>query len=268
MEEGSSDDDSVDPNRVGSCNDRLPFPEADGRVTGQLAAGGSLSEGSCGGDGPEDAYVLVPQFDTDITIFMDALNTDFSPVLRVEASGCGGDGEQRVCDRGIVNEPYHFLARAGVEYTVTIDAPSGASGDYAFDVVYGFPDPSLCPIHPETITQVSGATFIWENTFSAGQGRVDGYCGGPGRENMFALNTSYAGAMFIQVTGANGYSPAVSYRSSCAALSELACAGDADTGIPGVAELEAFIEGPGQFFIVVDQTGMDGGDYSLLVEFE
>lgn len=270
LEESDDGGLTVDRNRPGSCNDRLAFPTMDSRVTGELPPDGSLSESWCGrDDGPEDAYVLVPEFTTDITIRMDAGATEFSPVLRVESGGCGGEGDQLVCDNGINDEPFHFLAEAGKEYTITIDSSGGDSGAYAFDVTYGFPGLELCPVHPETITQVSGATFIWENNLSGdSQGRVDGFCGGPGKENMFTLNTSYAGFIYMTVTGASGFSPVVSLRTSCAATSELACARDGDTGIPGVAELEAFIEGPGQYFIVVDQTDIDGGAYRLDVFFD
>ena len=281
-----SDDDGtldVDPNRPGSCNDRLPFPTMDARVTGELPRDGSLTGGWCtdenegpdrGDDlsGPEDAYVLVPEFTTDVTIRMDTAATGFDAVLRVESGDCGGAGEPLVCDNRIDEEPFHFLAEAGKEYTITVDArqplDDDENGAYAFDVVYGFPGLELCPVHPESITQVSGATFIWENNFSRGQGRVDGFCGGPGRENMFTLNASYAGFMFITVSGSNGLSPVVSLRTSCAATSELACARDGDTGIPGTADLEAFIEGPGQYFVVVDQATIDGGDYRLDIFFE
>ncbi|MEM6992894.1 MAG: hypothetical protein AAF721_20430 [Myxococcota bacterium] len=266
---GSSDDgDAVDPNRLGSCNDRIPLPNENANVQGELARGGSLSEGWCGRDGgPEDAYVLVATTTTDVTITFDP-GTEFDPVLRVEEAGCGGSGTQLVCDRGIGDEPFHFLIEAGKEYTITVDSREGQSGAYAFALNYGAPPLDACPIHPELINQVSGATFIWSNTFSQGQGRVDGFCGGPGRENMFALNAEYPGFMYISVTGTNGYSPAVSYRTGCAATSELSCAREGDTGIPGVAELEAFIDAPGQYFIVVDQTAIDGGDYALRIEFE
>lgn len=282
LEESDDGGLTVDRNRPGSCNDRLPFPTMDSRVTGELPPDGSLSAGWCRFDdeeedpteqdrsGPEDAYVFVPEFTTDVTVRLDTAATEFDATLRVESGGCGAEGDQLVCDNQIDDGAFHFLAEAGKEYTVTIDAQRrGDSGAYAFDVTYGFPGLELCPVHPETITQVSGATFIWENNLSGdSQGRVDGFCGGPGKENMFTLNTSYAGFIYMTVTGSSGFSPVVSLRTSCAATSELACARDGDTGIPDVAELEAFIEGPGQYFIVVDQTGIDGGAYRLDVFFD
>ncbi|MBL4684609.1 MAG: hypothetical protein JKY37_08485 [Nannocystaceae bacterium] len=265
---GSDDGDAVDPDRIGSCNDRLVLPTVDAAVSGELARGGSLSEGTCGrDDGPEDAYVLLATSTTDVQIIFDA-STEFDPVLRVELEGCGGEGIELVCDRNIIEAPFHFLVEAGLEYTVTVDSKKGQSGNYAFDVVYGAPALDQCPVHPEFINQVSGATFVWGNTFSPGHGRIDGFCGGPGRENMFPLTASYPGFMYISATGTNGFSPVVSFRTGCGATSELGCARDGDTGIPGTAELEAYIDGPGQYYIVVDEAGLDGGDYSLRVEFE
>lgn len=272
----SSGGDAVDPNRVGSCNDRLPLPTTNATVTGELAPGGSMSEGWCGDRstgpgpsllGPEDAYVLVPAVTTDVTIRVDP-STAFDAVLRVEQGGCGGDGTPLVCDRSILDRPFHFLAEAGQEYTVTIDSADGESGEYAFSVTYGAVPLELCPVHPEQITQQSGGSFVWNNTLSRKQGRVDGFCGGPGAENMFTLNTQYPGFITMSVTGSNGFSPVISLRSGCGATSEFSCARGGDTGIPGVAELEVFLETPGQYFIVVDQTTVDGGDYDLNVLFD
>lgn len=264
---GSGDSGITDPDRPGSCNDRLPLVFGDTTVSGELPAHGSLSEAWCGSDGgPEDAYVLVADFNTDVTLTLD--RADFNAVLRVTEGGCGtGEGTTLVCDREIDDRPFHFLAEGGKEYTVTIDSAEGDAGSYQFSTVYGWPPLEACPVHPETIDQVNGATFIWENTFSQGQGQVDGLCGGPGRENMFRLNAVQAGNMYVQVEGTNGFVPVASVRTSCAAVSELACSRDGDTGIPGVAELSFFIEGPGEYFIVVDQGEIGAGDYKLRVEF-
>jgi len=267
---GSSDDGpSSDPNRAGSCNDPLVLPTENARVTGALADGDSFSDAWCGSDaGPEDAYTFTAVQTGDVTITMDPSQTEFDAVVRVEEGTCGDGADALLCDRSALSRGVHFLAIAGTQYTVTIDSASGDSGGYAFDVAYGEPPLALCEVHPEVIAQVSGGSFFWSNTFSAGQGVVDGFCGGSGRENMFTLNADYPGFMYVYVSGANGFRPVVSYRTGCGGLTELSCSSDGDTGLPGVAELEVFIDAPGQYYLSIDQLGFEGGDYSLEVYFD
>lgn len=259
------DDDAGDPNRPGTCNDPLAMPFAPMTLRGELS-GPSFAEGWCGSDGgPENVYTLVPDYDVDVILTLLPGETEFTPTLRVVEDGCvEGTGVTQVCTRSFADQPYHFLARAGHTYSVFIDSADGGEGAYAFEVGFGWPSLDQCAPHPELIVQQPGSAFIWNNDFTEGQGRVDGYCGGPGRENMFPLVASYGGYMyaFVETTGA--FAPVLSLRTDCAALSEITCSAAA---AGGVTELVQYIE-PGQYYLVVDQAQIGAGGYQLRVDFE
>lgn len=261
-----SDESGGDPFRPGTCNDPLALPFAPMTLRGELS-GPSFAEGWCGSDGgPEDVYVLVPDYDVDVILSLRTDETQFTPTLRVVEDGCApGSGVTQVCTRSFAEQPYHFLARAGHTYSVFIDSSDGGEGSYAFEVGFGWPSLDQCAPHPEVIQQLPGSAFLWNNDFTEGQGRVDGYCGGPGRENMFPLVASYAGNVSVHVETTGDFAPVLSLRTDCAALSELACsAGSAG----GVADLFYFLPGAGQYYLAIDQAQIGAGGYSLRVDFE
>jgi len=258
-------EESGDPNRPGTCNDPLDMPFSPMTLRGELS-GPSFAEGWCGSDGgPEDVYTLVPDYDVDVILTLVPGETEFTPTLRVVEDGCvDGSGDTLVCTRNFVDQPYHFLARAGSTYSVFIDSADGGEGSYAFEVSFGWPPLDQCAPHPEVIQQLPGSAFIWNNDFTEGQGRVDGYCGGPGRENMFPLTASYTGNMIARVETTGGFAPVVSLRTDCAALSELLCTAEQPGG---VAELVYTLQ-PGQYYLVVDQGQIGAGGYQLRVDFD
>jgi hypothetical protein len=255
-----------DPFRPGTCNDPLAMPFSPMTLRGELS-GPSFSEGWCGSDGgPEDVYTLVPDYDVDVILALVNAETEFTPTLRVVEDGCTpGTGITQVCTRSFDEQPYHFLARAGHTYSIFIDTADGGAGKYAFEVGFGWPSLDLCDPHPEVIQQIPGSAFIWNNDFSEGQGRVDGYCGGPGRENMFPLLATYSGNVYAHVETSGAFAPVISLRTDCAALSELACSADVPGGI---ADLAYTIVEPGQYYLVVDQAQIGAGGYSLRVDFD
>lgn len=267
-ETDSNDDnnDPGDPNRPGTCNDPLSLPFSPMTLRGELS-GPSFSEGWCGSDGgAEDIYTLIPEYDVDVIITLDTAETDFVPTLRVVEDGCAvGTGTTKICTNELATTPFHFLAQQGHVYSVIIDSPEDTDGRYAFGVDFGWPPINLCPVHPESIRQLSGSAFLWNNDLAKGQGQVDGYCGGVGRENMFAVEATYAGNMYVQVESSGVFSPSLSFRTDCAALSELACTPSVD---PNFAELAYFIAEPGIYYLVVDQTEIGDGGYSLRVDFD
>lgn len=263
-----------DPDRAGACGQPLEIPFENTTISGILPDGhGSLYGGWCGDDeGVEDVYMLAPFYDADVTFTFRPEANEFAPTLRVQADSCGAsEGAIGVCATEPIDTdyPYHFLARNGTVYWVTIDSSEpGMGGAYAFDVTVGDPGLGACPIHPEPIEQSPGAAFVWGNSFSRGQGFVDGYCGGPGKENMFVLLASYAGNIYVRADGTGGFSPVVGLRTGCSALTEQQCAADGQSGIPGTAELYGYIPGPGTYYVVVDNAGIEAGDYSLRVDFQ
>ncbi len=258
--------DAGDPTRAGTCFNPLDMPFAPMTLRGDLS-GPSFSQGWCGSDGgPEDVYTLVPDYDVDVLLSMPPTNPSFSPTLRVIEGGCeSGEGTTKICTQSIAQDPFHFLAEAGKVYSVIIDSRDDEEGGYELNVDFGWPPIDQCPVHPELIRQQPGSTFLWNNEFSQGQGRVDGYCGGPGRENMFPLQADYPGNMIVTVESSGGFAPVISMRTDCAALSELACASD---GVGGVAQLVYFIAQPGLYYLSIDQGEIGSGGYALSVEFE
>ncbi|MCX4244636.1 hypothetical protein [Paraliomyxa miuraensis] len=263
-----SDDDDGDPNRAGTCTNPIGLPFSPTIMRGELS-GPSFSEGWCGSDGgPEDVYLLVPDYDVDVilTYLSGESDPEFTPTLRVVENGCeASQGITRVCTRSFADDQFHFLARAGNTYAVVIDTPDGGEGRYAFSVDFGWPTIDTCDPHPEVIEQIPGSAFLWNNDFTEGQGRVDGFCGGPGRENMFPLQASYPGNMFARVETSGAFAPVLSLRTDCAALSELSCN---SAGAGGITELGYYIPQAGLYYLVVDQGQIGAGGYSLRVDFE
>ena len=276
--EGGSDsvgtgDVVIDPDRMGACAAPFEIPYENTTISGTLPEGhGSLYSGWCGGDaGPEDVYRFVPFYDSDVTFTFRSEATEIRPTLRVQVDPCGDSaGAVPMCATDVLENPVHFLARNGMAYWVTIDSrDEGVGGDYSFDVTIGDPGLGACPIHPETIEQSSGASFVWSNDFSnEGQGGVDGYCGGPGKENMFTLQASYAGGFYVRADTTGALSPVISFRTSCSALTELQCTSSLDTGVAGVAEMYGYIPGPGTYYLAIDSNDIGAGGYSLRVDFE
>jgi hypothetical protein len=261
----------VDPDRMGACNSPFDLPPEPTTIQGTLPDHGSLYGGWCGRDaGPEDVYRFVPAADTDVTIVFRRDLTDFEPTLRVQSEACGGSTTAiDICAVEPFEDDFHFFALAGSTYFISVDSSeAGIGGNYGFDVLYGDPGLERCPVHPEVIVQSAGAAFVWGNDFARGQGRVDGRCGGPGRENMFRLDISYSAPFSVRVEGTEGFEPVVNLRTSCGGLTEILCAKSGDTGTPGVAEIFLGPAAPGTYYIVVDQVGIEGGPYSLRVDFQ
>ncbi|MEZ4454308.1 MAG: hypothetical protein R3B09_32950 [Nannocystaceae bacterium] len=256
--------------REGGCDHPIELPFAAqtvrGRVVGGGRAGGWCGEDIDGGDrGGEDTYLLTPPYSTDVILTFRE-GTDFPAILRVTPDVCyETEGVlPEICAEAAVDDSRYFLAEAGHTYNITVDSPAGTDGRYVLDIVLGWPALEVCPIHPATITQEAGGYFQWANDLPRGQGRVDGFCGGPGTENMFRMTVNEPSFMSA-VIGYEGIQPVVSVRSSCAVASELEC--DYAETTSGQLSFEHFFDAPGEYYLVIDQGGIDGGSYSLEVFF-
>jgi hypothetical protein len=263
---GMTDPTEADP-REGSCDTPFVLPFANTEVRGRLLGPGSV-RGWCGrqadGDpdaGPEDSYLITPTFNVDATIVVP--QSDFTPSLRVTRDGCREDVLPQLCAAPMGTDIWHFFAEVGHTYTVTIDSPENTDGNYTMQVVYGDPGIGACPVHPTQITQEPGGYFTWSNTLGKRPGRVDGLCGGPGGENMFQLNVGFPGFIRFRVEASQGFRPVLSVRTGCGGVTELQCTSADATG-SNILELGDFFD-PGTYFVVVDQGGVDGGDYKLEV---
>lgn len=255
--------------REGSCTNPVPLTVESQVVVGTVHGGG-LYTGWCGADeGPERVYSFVPKVSGDVTFRFIPEETDFTPTLRVQNSGCATDeGFTRMCVAMTPGTPRHMFLTAGVPYSLIVDSPEGTVGNFSLEISPGPPPLSQCSIHSEVIVQDHGATFVWNNDFSQGQGSFDSQCGGPGKDNLFRLLASYPGMMYVTLEGSDGFRPIVSVRTGCGASTELACTNEIDNGTPGLAVLEFFIPGAGEYYLGVDQLVVTGGAYSLQVDFE
>ena len=270
LDSGSDEDDpsseSGDDGPSGrACESTIAMPAMNiASVKGTLN-GDDRGGGWCGDDdGPEIVYELVAPYTTDITLT--TLSSEVPLTLRVEEGVCGDDDAAKICATDFSEQPRHFLALGGTTYYITVDTDDPQGGSFDFSVVYGWPTLDQCPVHDMPIYQEPGGLFQWFNDFGQSQGEADGFCGGPGRENMFFVQTSYAGNMHVELKGSGGFEPVLSLRTSCAAISEIVCDSD---GPNGFATADWFIDAPGgEYYIVVDQVGYAGGAYELFVSFD
>jgi hypothetical protein len=248
-----------------ACQMPIDMPPQNVTIDGTLS-GADHERGWCGQDaGPEQVYKLVAPFNTDVTFAL--RSADVPLTLRVVEDGCSdGEGRAVVCANDFLEQSRHFLAIAGHSYSVIVDSDAGASGSFSFDVIFGWPTLDQCTIHDEQILQQPGGSFVWFNDFGRGQGTADGLCGGPGRENIFPILTSYVGGMTAEISGTNGMAPVLSLRTNCAGVSELTCAAGA---VNSSTSLNWYFDAPGsEYYLAVDQVGIDGGSYSMTVYFE
>jgi hypothetical protein len=265
LDEGSESDPDDSGGDPAACDSPIVMPAMNVTVTGELK-GDSQQGGWCGSDdGPEIVYELLAPYTTDIAFYV--TQSDAPLTLRVEEGTCGSDAAAKICATDFQTQGRHFLALGGTTYYITVDTDSANGTKFSFDVVYGWPPLEQCPIHEMPIVQEPGGSFQWFNDFGRSQGQVDGFCGGPGRENMFAIQTTYAGNMYANVIGNGGFEPVISLRTNCAAVSELVCDSD---GPNGYAEASIFMDPAVSptYFVAVDQVGYEGGSYELLVSFD
>lgn len=254
--------------REGGCDVPFELPFINGVWRGRVKGPGRV-KGHCGDGendgGAEDTYLIVPTFNTDVLVFV-LPETEFDPVLRVTRNGCYEDDNNppRLCVTGAKSQQYwHFLAEAGQEYSLTIDSPTDTDGRYALQIIYGAPEITACPVHMTQIHQMPGGFFTWSNKLGGKGGRVDGFCGGPGAENMFQLNVVYPGLVTVQVRADDRFAPVLSLRTGCGASTEITCTSMEQQGSSSFA-LTEFLS-PGTYFVVVDQGGVAGGEYVLEV---
>lgn len=268
-EDTGSDESGVPPGpdpREGSCDNPFVLPFANYVVRGRLQGPGR-DEGWCGDGendaGAEDTYLITPKFDTDVLVFVTP-ETEFEASLRVTRDGCYSDDANlpRMCAAPVGDHPYwHFFAQAGHEYSLTIDSPAETDGRYGLQIFYSPPELTACPVHEVQIDQAPGGHFMWSNTLGGRGGRVDGFCGGPGNENMFQLNVWYPGLISFQVQSEPSFAPILSVRTGCGGTTELECTSMEQQG-SSTFSLSRFFE-PGTYYVVVDQGGVAGGEYLL-----
>ncbi len=254
-----SESDTEDEPRLGSCENPYQLPFANQTVRGRLLGSGEQT-GWCSADrndaGLEDVYVVTANYDVDI-VLENRPESELNATLRVYEGDC--DGDPVVCTSGLApGDGHYFYADAGKTYTIVIDSPARTNASYAFDVWFGDPVIEHCQLHETSISQSPGGYFYWENELPRGQGHADGPCGGPGTENMFAINVDYPGLMTAKTTG----DVSVDLRKACGGAHSQVCAEQ------GAGYIEYFFESPGTYYLVVDHESVDINPfYTLSVSF-
>jgi hypothetical protein len=250
------------------------LPTTDSSASGTLCGPGLYGDGLCGADdGLEDVYVLAPTMASSVTLTFDPVATNFDPIVRVLEFGClAPEGVARVCTddyfNGELADPRHFLVKTAREYYIHVESGGGESGDYAFSLTFGDPPLSECAPHSETIFQMPGSVWQWQNTLSPGQGRVDSFCGGMGPEDLFTVMASYPGNMYVDIFGSAGFRPVTGLRTGCTATTELACQSEATLATPGLVSTSFAIPGAGSYYFNVDTLDQNGGTYDVTVRFD
>jgi hypothetical protein len=267
--------DAPDEGDPGTCTNPFMLEGlADSAISGELAGAGNY-EGWCGGDsGREDVYLFVTPENLDVTLRFDSSTSSDISVRVIESEAAcqsGSEAATRLCDRSVIEngvpDTRYFYATGGVPYYIIVDNRGSEAANYSGVVTLDPPSIDVCAPHPDTITQVSGSTFTWYNDFSTGQGRVDGICGGPGKENFFRLQASYPGNVYINAYGSGGFNPIVGLRRGCGGTTEVSCTSADLAGTPGTASLSYFLDA-GEWWVTVDDATVDGGAYTLEVYFE
>ncbi len=244
-------------------------PLEDVVLEGTLGGGDGALSGWCGRDeGPEDVYVLRATNNRDIRIDIDPVGPNgFVPTVRFEVDTCGSteavtdDGYTALCEAGGVGITRFVHTEAGRVYTLTIDAPAGSGGDYRVTLTHERPPVGACPVHSNSPLLVSGGYFLWSNVLGSGQGRMDGLCGGPGQENMFAVVVAEPGVLRARVTATDGTStPIVDVRTGCGFVTSQDC----DQGAAGgSAEVQISVTEPGTYYVTADHHGVGTFAYDL-----
>lgn len=254
--ETDSESDSDGGPRLGSCENPYLLPFQNTTIRGRLLGRGEL-EGWCSEtSGLEDVYVVTANYDVDI-VLENRPESELDALIHVYEGDC--TGEARVCAKSVLpGEGHYFYAEAGKTYTIVIDSPARTDASYAFDVWFGYPALEHCRIHETSINQSPGGYFFWENQLPAGQGHVDGPCGGPGTENMFAVNVDYPGYM---AAFANG-NVSLDVRNDCGGAHSLVC-----TENEGIVEV--YFDSPGTYYLAVDHEDVTANpSYTLEAFFE
>lgn len=258
-----------------SCEDAEELvPLEDTVLEGTLPAGRGMLEGWCGRDGgTEDVYVLHSMNNRDILVAVEAVDDEgFVPTVRIEVDTCGTT--DAVTDEGYTElcraDGSAFVAfahvEAGHDYTIVVDSPEGEGGAYRVVVSYQRPDPDNCILHPESPTLVQGGYFLWSNGLGGGQGNIQGLCGGPGTENMFAVRVLEPGVLRARVTSNTADAPPiVDIRRTCAVVATDRC----EVGSPGgVAEAFVEVSEPRTYYVTADHHGVGPFSYDLEVWLE
>lgn len=255
-----------------TCEDPSILPTVSASVSGVFRRGGAPS-GWCGDDeGPDAVYVFRPVEPTDVSLRLRELDDSAASNVsfRVMRGDCGEDDTTLRCDTSEDLDDDDdavrtFYAEPGSDYFIIIDTPDADALEtpYAFDFDLEPPSIDACPIHRERVTLTEGKVFRWNNDLSPGQGKVDGPCGAPGRENMFRLDIQSEGWLAANVDALDGLVPHLSLRTGCGGTTELTC----DAGRRNqFASIEAFIQDPGVYYLVIDGD-LDGGAYDLEIRF-
>ncbi len=248
--------------RTGSCEAPIDVPAGEIIVQGQLG-GCDGANGWCGRDGgPEDVYRIATPNPIDMHVRFNPAETDFIPTLRILGGAAGTVdpctfevSQSDVCTPDAsLRERWSWLAQPGETYIIVDGA--GGGGKYEFEITYGVGAFGECEAE-EIIAMEYDVAVTRVGTFEAVQGTYDGACQTPGDDRLFTVQLPGPGTLTATAETASGDGIA-SIRTGCAGNTEQSC---------GVVA-QQFFDSAGTANVVVDSTGVDGGNYSLVLRYE
>jgi hypothetical protein len=169
---------------------------------------------------------------------------------------------------------YSFFAQPGFDYYMVVDSYSGASGSYRYRFEFGVAAlGELCLQNvPESLVDAPvmigpGESIFLDGTLERKQGHYDHAqleCSAPGHEHIIPVTLTAPGTLSAEITSWDGADPAVlGLTQGCSANLELNCG----VGFPlgeGALVTGAF-NTPIDTYLVVDQSGVSGGNYQLSI---
>ena len=268
---------------VGSCENPIPMEVVDGQIARGTISGCSESDGFCDANGGEQVFKMVWPGANDVTLNFIPAETDINPVMRVvevpsgEEAPCGEGVEMQeelVCGAIVTDIPGRsFYTRGGYDYYVIVDSRSGEAGDYAFQVKTGWQETGSACIdnaEPEAIVLGVGGVYNWTSQLQEGAGRIGGggACNAPGDEDVFLLQILDSGTLHVAVQSTSGGpAPVAAVRTGgCGGANQIACA-EAEVD-QFFTQLDFFMEGPVNRYLVIDNPGGEANSYTFEAWFD
>lgn len=248
--------------RTGSCEMPIDVPTQEIVVQGQLG-GCDGASGWCGRDsGPEDVYRIMTPNAVDMHVRFNPAETEFIPTLRVLGGATGtvdpctfDISQSDVCTPDAsLRERWSWKAQEG-ETFIIVDGV-GAGGKYEFEISYGVSNFGDCEAE-EVIAMDYDVAVTRVGTLEPVQGRYDSLCQTPGDDRLYTVQLPGPGTLTATVETADG-AGIVSIRNGCAANTELTCG----------ASASEFFDSAGTVNVVLDSTGVDGGNFSLVLNYQ
>ena len=268
---------------TGSCENPMDLAWLQNtRVHGQLGDCGDL-EGWCGGNGGEDVYKLGPVSNPIDAVFeFDPLGTEIDPIFRIishpigsQESLCDQITQEMVCAPIVKDDPrFTTFVSPDYAYYAVVDSHAGNAGSYSFSFNFGLAAVGdTCmknivgdPASP-TILSPGAEPILLQGQLSGKQGHFTSNCVAPGDEDIYPITSTSYGTISAQVLSWTGSMPPVlAFSHGCSGNHLAACKTFESFGDKEFLEFE--MDDPGSIYLIVDQSGNNGGDYEIQLSFD